>query len=147
MMTDHYPYRLAAVYPDQHTADTALDTVIATVTDDIRAVGLEPNASDVDAAIGQDSVTTGETLTRVAAGAPELFVSAPVVAPLIVLGYGGVLGGTAGSIHGLRLREHVFANLVKDALRADFHVVILHAASATARRQAATALDGTLSGH
>ena len=148
-MTDWYPYRLAAVYPDEHAAGAALDAVHATVTGDVRAIGLAPDAGDVDAAIGRDSAASQDATKRdtTAAGTPALFVSAPVVAPLIVLGYGGVLRGTAGSVHGLRLREHVFASLVKDALRANFHVVMLRAANPAAREQAATVLDETLHGY
>lgn len=151
MMADSYPYRLAAVYPDEPAADAALDAVIAEMAGDIRAVELPPDAGNVDGAIEPEAVCgdrwAGDASTPAASIASELYVSATVVAPLIVLGYGSVFGNTSGAIRGLRLRARVFTDLVKDALKADFHVVILHAANAGARRQAATVLDGTLPGH
>jgi hypothetical protein len=41
-----------------------------------------------------------------------------VVGPPIILGYGALIGSTAGAIRGLRLRENLLADLVKDALKA-----------------------------
>jgi hypothetical protein len=163
MKTEHFPYRLAAVYPDERTAEAALDAIDAAVTADVRVIDLGPDSSDVDSAIEpaprvvRDAVTrdtaiggvAGTAAGAVTAGAtaaimPALFVSAPVVAPLVVLGYGMVIGAAAGAIHGLRLRESLFTDVVRNALKAGYYVVLLHAANETARHQAESVINATL---
>ena len=124
---------------------------------------LEPGDSDADRALEPDPAETRDTVTSdavtggaagtlagaAAAGAaavvaPTLFVSAPVVGALVVLGYGAMIGGAAGAIHGLRLREGVLAGLVQDALKAGYYVVLVHAANDEAQRRAQGIVDETI---
>jgi hypothetical protein len=163
MKREHFPYKLAAIYPDERSADAAMDAIDAAVTADIRVTELGPYSGDVDRAIEADTGAVRDAVTRDAAAGgaagsavgaatagaaaaitPALFISAPVVAPLIILGYGAVIGATAGAIHGLRLRDNLFSDMVKDALMAGYYVVVLHAADETARRQADSVIEATL---
>jgi hypothetical protein len=129
----------------------------------VRVTHLAPGTAGVDLAIEPEIEETRDTLiektlTGGAVGtatgaavvgsaaiiAPALFVSAPVVGPLIVLGYGAMIGSTAGAIRGLRVRETLLAGLVKDALKAGFHVILAHTENPQAQHQAQTVIDGTL---
>jgi hypothetical protein len=135
--SEHYPHKVAAVYPDEQTAQVAVKALGSAALTDVRVVELAPGDADVNQAI-----TSGNGAAS--AEAPVLFVSAPVVAALIVLGYGAVIGKTAGAIYGLRLRERILAGLAKDSLKAGCHVVILHAASSAACRQAEAVIRESL---
>ena len=133
MTSEHYPYEVAAVYPDGRTAAAAVDALNASTLDDIRVIKLTPDAT-------AGSATTG----LAAATSPVLFVSAPVVGSMIVLGYGAVIGRTSGAIRGLRLSRDLLAGLVKDVLKAGYYVVILHAANNRAQRHAEAVINATL---
>jgi hypothetical protein len=83
-------------------------------------------------------------LTGAAAlGTPALFVSAPVVGSLMVLGYGALFGGMVGAIRGLGLRENMLSGLVKDALKAGYHAIIIHAANKDAQRRVQDVISKT----
>ena len=161
--SERYPHKVAAVYPDAATSESALLALDNAGLESVVVVRLDPGAGDIDVAIepereqtrnavARDTVAGGAAGTAagaVAAGAasvvaPTLFVSAPVVGPLIVLGYGAMIGGMAGAIRGLKLRENVLAGLVKDALQAGCHVVIVHAANEAAQQQVQAVIAETL---
>lgn len=163
MRTELYPHKIAAVYPHGGAAEAAVMELNTANLDNVQVVLLAPGAGEAELAIEPDPTATRDTVTRdavtgaaagtlagaAAAGAaavvaPTLFVSAPVVGSLIVLGYGAVIGGTAGAIHGLRLREGVLAGLVKDALKAGYYVVLVHAADDEAQRRAREIVDETV---
>ena len=133
MTSEHYPYEVAAVYPDGRTAAAAVDALNASTLDDIRVIKLTPDAT-------AGAATTG----LAAATSPVLFVSAPVVGSMIVLGYGAVIGRTSGAIRGLRLSRDLLAGLVQDVLKAGYYVVILHAANNRAQRHAEAVINATL---
>ena len=133
MTSEHYPYEVAAVYPDGRTAAAAVDALNASTLDDIRVIELTPDAT-------AGAATTG----LAAATSPVLFVSAPVVGSMIVLGYGAVIGRTSGAIRGLRLSRDLLAGLVKDVLKAGYYVVVLHAANNRAQRHAEAVINATL---
>lgn len=166
MKPEHFPHKLAAVYPDAQSAEAAMNAVTAAVTGDVRVIRIDPHSDNVDSAIEPEADAVRATVAREAviggvagsaAGAataglaaavvPALFISAPVVASLIVLGYGAVIGTTIGAVHGLRLHDNLFADLVKDALKAGYYVLVLNAANESARRQAENVLDATLPEH
>ena len=163
MNSEHYPCKVAAVYPDSATAEAAVHELNITDLGDIEVVRLEPGAHQVELAIEpereqtrdtvvNDTVTAsvvgtaaGAVLTGAAAlGAPALFVSAPVVGPLVVLGYGAMIGGTVGAIRGLKLRENMLSGLVKDALKEGYHVVIIHAASEQGQQRVQDVINTTM---
>jgi hypothetical protein len=133
MTSEHYPCEVAAVYPDGRTAAAAVDALNASTLDDIRVIELTPDATAIAATTGLAAATS-----------PVLFVSAPVVGSMIVLGYGAVIGRTSGAIRGLRLSRDLLAGLVKDVLKAGYYVVILHAANNRAQRHAEAVINATL---
>jgi len=163
MHTERYPHKVAAVYQDGAAAEAAAMALEAANLERVSVVRLAPGDSAVDLAIEPETVGARGTLVKdtavgaaagAAAGAvtggaaalatPALFISAPVVGPLVVLGYGAMIGSAAGAIRGLRLRETVLASLVKDALNAGYHCIIVHAADEQAQRRAQSVVDATV---
>jgi hypothetical protein len=163
MILEQYPYKVAAIYADAASADAAVSMLEDSGLGDARTIRLRPGQSGVDSAIEPESAGTRDTLTKdtltggiagagagtLVAGAvtaltPALFVSAPVVAPLVILGYGSLIGGTAGAVHGVRLRELALAGLVKDALKAGYHVVLVHSGSEQIRDRAQAVIGETM---
>lgn len=163
MIPEQYPYKLAAIYADAASANAAVGMLEHAGLGDARIIRLMPGQPGVDSAIEPESAGTRnsltmDTLTGGIAGAgagalmvgavtaltPALFVSAPVVAPLIILGYGSLIGGTAGAVHGVRLRELALAGLVKDALKAGYHVVMVHCANERIRERAQAVIGETM---
>jgi hypothetical protein len=158
-----YPHKVAAVYPDSTAAEAALNAFNLARLSGLRVTHLTPGSRDVDLEIEPEvdetrNTVVEDTLTGGAAGtatgaavagatallAPALFVSSPVIGPLVVLGYGAMIGSAAGAIRGLRLRETLLAGLVKDVLKAGFHVVLVHAETPEAQQQAQTVIDETM---
>ena len=163
MQTEHYPHKIAAVYQDNTAAEAAAMALDAADLGDVTIVRLAPGDSAVDLAIEPETRGTRGTLVKdtlagaavgtaagaVAGGAaalatPALFLSAPVVGPLVVLGYGAMIGSAAGAIRGLRMRENLLASLVKDALDAGYHCIIVHAANEEAEHRAQEVIDATV---
>jgi len=138
MTNEHLPYKVAAVYPDDRTAAAAMDALDAAALGDVRLVELAPDTGGVDQAVGPAAGGPAAT-------SPVLYVSAPVAGTLVVLGYGALIDAAAGTICGLRLRENLLVDLLKDALRAGFHVVLLLAANSETRRHAEAVISATLS--
>jgi hypothetical protein len=163
MQRQRYPYKAAAVYADAAGAEAAVEALEASDLDDIKVFHLDSGTSDPDEAIEPETQSTRDRLVKetaaggvagtgagaVAAGAaalvtPALFVSAPVVGPLIVLGYGAMIGGTVGAVHGLKLRENLLAGLVKDTLKAGYHVVLIHAPSEVVEHRVHEIIESTM---
>lgn len=163
MKNEHYAHKLAAIYPDTAAAESAVAALESEKTADIKVMKLAPNSGDISHAIEPETQATrdtlvGDTLTGGAAGTavgalaanaaavavPTLFVSAPIVGPLVVLGYGAMIGSTVGAIRGLKLQENLLAGLVKDALNAGYYAVIVHAENEAAHNRAKTIIDATL---
>jgi hypothetical protein len=163
MKNPHFPCKVAALYPDDRTASAAMKALDKAALEDVRVIGLAPDATNIDQAIAPETEAIRDSVARdtaaggaagipagaatagmAAAMAPALFVSAPVVSALIVLGYGAMIGGVAGAIRGLRLRESLLAGLVKDALKAGCYVLIVHAFSKAAQQRAEAVIGETL---
>lgn len=164
MKKAHYPHKVAAIYPGAAEAKAAVTALTDAKIGDIEIVQLTPGTEDPDIGIEPEADATRDTAVRdtlagaatgtvvgaAAAGATalvatSLFVSAPVVATLMALGYGTLLGGIAGAIRGLRLREGMLAGVIKDALKAGHHVVVVHVANDAIRDQVDDVLSTTLS--
>ncbi|MGD8312443.1 MAG: hypothetical protein PVJ66_07580, partial [Gammaproteobacteria bacterium] len=95
MTSEHYPYRIAAVYPDNRAVSAAMNALDATALEQVRVVELAPDATDIDRAIVRETGTRHDSVARDATGgaagtaadaatagapdavAPALFVSAP----------------------------------------------------------------------
>ena len=164
MNSEVYSNTIASVYPDEDSAQSAvkdlrdanIDGIVVRhmkpeASDDIERV-IEPDAEAVPGNVVKTSAVGGGAGTVAGAAvagtaavmAPTLFVSAPVIGPLMVLGYGAVIGGTVGAVKGLRLRTGMLSGLVKDALKDGHHVVIVHTASDEAQHDAETIIGDTL---
>lgn len=163
MKKEHYPHKVAAVYPDAVAAELAMMALREAGLGDVKIVRLKPGTQQADHAIEPETEATRDTMVKdtlvgsaagTVAGAAvagttalvstSLFVSAPVVGPLIVLGYGALIGGIAGAIRSLKVREDILAGVVKDALKAGYHVVIVHAAREEDSHLAQEVIDQTL---
>jgi len=143
--TERYPHKIAAIYSDADHADAVADVVLSAARGDALVMRLDPESSDVDRGIEPEQRATRNHFIRdlllgggagmaagsvgagaIAIGLPSLFVSVPVVGPLMVAGYGAMLGATAGGIKAFRLKEGLLADMVQDALERGFHVLVIH---------------------
>lgn len=90
----------------------------------------------VDGAIGTAVGTGIGALAQVAivAGSLSLFIASPLVAPLVMLGWGASLGGfigaAAGAKAGVRHKEGWLADLVRDAIASGQVVLVADTRSA-----------------
>lgn len=163
MRTGSYPHKIAAIYPDAQAADAARTIVEAAGLGDIELVhlhadsphigrGIEPEQAATRNRFIQDIVVgTGIGTAVGAAGAgaialalPSLFVSVPVVGPLMVAGYGASLGMTAGAVKALKVKEGLLSGMVQDAIKAGFHVLIVHSADDATHARAEAIVGSTL---
>lgn len=163
MQTEHYPHKIAGVYPNDASAQEAFDVLEDAKLGDIKLIHLMPGTSNIDAIIEPEGDEARDTVVKdTAAGgaagagagaalagtaavlAPTLFVSAPLVGPLMVLGYGSVIGATVGALRGIRLRKGVLSGLVKDSLNAGYHVILVHVTSNEARDRVDQVMAETL---
>lgn len=137
---------LAAVYPDAATARAAVAALDDAASDALEVMELTPDSSDTGLAdaTGPDNVQDALFSDSGAVTAPTLFVSAPVVGPLIVLGYGADIAGVAGAVRGLQLHRDLLAALLKDALAAGYYVVIVHAAGEDEQRRARDLINASM---
>lgn len=81
----------------------------------------------VDGAIGTAVGTGVGALTQIAlvTANVSLFVASPLIAPLVLLGWGAGLGGFLGATVGAAKKPKPFADLVKDAISNDQYVVVI----------------------
>ncbi|MDT8452579.1 MAG: hypothetical protein RQ936_07550 [Gammaproteobacteria bacterium] len=163
MKNEFHPHKVVAVYPGIAEAEAAVTALIDSKNDGIDIIQLAPGAKDIGMALDQETETTSNTITKdtaigsiagtatgaavagaVALVSSSLFISAPVVAPLILLGYGTLIGGIVGALRGPKLREGQLAGLVKDALDARCHAVIVHAENEKSRDSAQEVINLTM---
>lgn len=107
MQTEVLPHKVAAIYLNSESAEIAMSALYEAGFDASAVLHLDPNSTDVQQAIEPEQTATrnhfiqnilvgsgiGTAIGAVGAGAlamalPTLFVSAPVVGPLMVAGYG-----------------------------------------------------------
>lgn len=163
MNTEHYPHKLAAIYPDSDSTEVAKYNLRYAGLGDVRFVHLHADSAHVDRAIEPEQAETrnhfirdiliggviGSAVGAAGAGAlaldmPSLFVSAPVIGPLMVAGYSATLGATAGAIKGFKIKEGLLAGMVQDAIRNGFHVLIVHSPDDAIHMRAERAVARTL---
>lgn len=156
MKKESHPYKVAAIYPGIDEAEATVMALVDSKIDGIDIVQLAPGTEETGLAIENETEATLDTITRdagiggiagTAAGgaavlvASSLFVSAPIVGPLIMLGYGTLIGGIVGAIRGLKIREGQLAGLVNDALDAGYYAVVVHAENEQGRNRAQDVID------
>lgn len=163
MQTEQFPHKVAAIYTDAARVDAAIGALRDAAVGDVRLNRLAPDSPDPGRSIEPEQAGTrnrfivdilagtgiGTAMGAVGAGAiaiglPTLFVSAPVVGPLVVAGYGATLGATAGAIKAFRVKEGLLADVVKDSLDRGFHVLIVHAPDAETQERAEHVIEQTV---
>lgn len=84
-----------------------------------------------DGAIGTAVGTLAGAAGTVAIAAANLslFIASPVLATLVMLGWGASLGGVVGAVVGAQTRTGDVSDLVKDALASGHVVLVAHAQS------------------
>ncbi|MFO8003836.1 hypothetical protein [Thioalkalivibrio sp.] len=163
-----FTHELAGIYADKDAAQKAYQAFIEAGFDasEVRLItpdqapedsdavsqDIEPESGGTRDQIVKDTVAgtaAGGTAGAVGAGAiglmaPMLFAAAPVVAPLIVMGYGAAIGGMAGAITGLHVEKTRLAGIVEDALKGGFWVVLVHGRDEAAYRKASEVMESTV---
>jgi len=140
---DEYRHHVSGFFPDRDAAERALSALAARELPRARlhifdsqtafpvAVPKESEQAEskevlVDGAIGASVGSGLGALAGVAlvAANVSLFVAAPLIVPLVILGWGVSLGGFLGAAVGVGNKEGSFADLVRDAI-ASGQVVLL----------------------
>ena len=163
METEHYPHKVAAVYPSAAAAEAARQELLRAglVDIDIRQVG--PATSDLDARIEPEQrqtrnrfiedILTGTALGGVAGAAaagaaaalvPTLFVAAPVLGPLMAVGYAATLGGGAGAVKAFKVKEGMLAGVVEDAAKNGLCSLVIHTPDAETNARVEQIVERTL---
>lgn len=152
MKPERYPNMTAALYLDAVSANAVVSELRRIRPGALEVRQFTPGAPKTAAAVGavfracQESPDGGATPARPDATAiPTLFVSPPVVGPLVVLGYGSLFGDR-GSVRCLRLGRPALKDLLEDALDAGCHVVIVQAANDDIHRRVKDVLDKSVCG-
>lgn len=163
-----FNHELAGIYADNEAAEKAYEAFIkagfdasevrlitpdqAPETNDEVSRDIEPESGGTrDQIVKDTAIGTAAGVGAGAAGAgaiglmaPMLFAAAPVVAPLIVMGYGAAVGGMAGAITGLHVEKTRLAGIVQDALKGGFWVVLVHGRDEAAYRKASEVMEATV---
>lgn len=111
--------------PHTYTATENSDTVLKDIV--------------VDGAIGAAAGTgIGALLTAgMAAASVTLFVASPIIAPLVMLGWGASLGGLVGASVGTAQKARPLSDLVQDAITSGSLVVLVETLSPEETERAA----------
>jgi hypothetical protein len=163
-----FTHELAGIYADNDAAQKAYEAFIEAGFDasEVRLITPDQAPEDSDAVSQDIEPESGGTRDQIAkdtaigtaagvgagavgAGAiglmaPMLFASAPVVAPLIVMGYGAAVGGMGGAITGLHIEKTRLASMVRDALKGGFCIVLVHGRDEAAYRKASEVMESTV---
>ena len=163
METEHYPHKVAAVYASAAAAEAAQRELLEARLGDIVIREVGPNTLDADARIEPEQKQTrnsfikdilaggalGAAVGAAGAGAsaallPTLFVAAPVLGPLMVVGYAATLGGGAGAVKAFKIKEGVLAGVVEDAAKDGLYSLIVHAPDAETQAHVEEVIQRTL---
>jgi hypothetical protein len=163
METEHYPHKVAAVYSSAGAAQAAQQALLQAGLGDIVIRQVGPNTVDADARIEPEQKQTrnrfiqdilaggalGAAAGVAGAGAsaallPTLFVAAPVLGPLMVVGYAATLGGGAGAVKAFKIKEGILAGVVEDAAKDGLCSLIVHAPDAETNARVEQILEQTL---
>lgn len=140
---EQYTRKVSGIYPDQTTAEQAVKKLrengfpenqlrVINPHDPDPGAKLEPEGVEVAKEIGKDTMIgagAGGVLGIVgsaALGVAEvaLFVTTPILGTLMIATYAATVGGVAGYIKGLKIKETAFLGIVEDALKQGHWVVL-----------------------
>jgi len=143
---EQYPYKLSALYHEQSLAEQAQQALLQQgfPAAQLRIIGpddsstgekLEPEGDKLPSEITKDTAigtgvgagigATGSAAFAIAQTA--LFVTNPVLSALVVTGYAATVGGLAGAIKGIKLKETMFVGIVEQALQQGNWALVVHA--------------------
>lgn len=147
MLTEHYPHKLAAIFPDADGIEIARKSLVDAQLDDVVMMHLHSGSSRVGQAIEpEQAATRNHFILDILAGAgigallglmlaglvaamfPSVFSNVPVLGPLMVIGYVSSVGMIFGAIKSLRVKEGILSGKVQDALKEGSHVLLVHSA-------------------
>ena len=150
MESYEFKHELAGIYPDQGQARQAYDAFVEAGFGERELRLMTPEEFDTDpdqvsrdiepeSAGTRDQIIKDTAMGAAAGGgvgaagaagiglmAPALFAAGPVVAPLMVMGYGALIGGMGGAVSGLHLEKTHLAAVVEDALKGGMYAVLVH---------------------
>lgn len=145
MRIEHYPHKLAAIYPDAASTETARQTLASAHLGDVLMVHMHKGRSHISQAIEpEQAATRNHFIVDILAGTgigalagivvaaavavlvPSLFLNVPILGPLMVVGYIANVGMIFGAIKGLRVREGMLSGSVQDAINHGSHVLVVH---------------------
>lgn len=142
-----YPHKLAGIFPDTTSLAQAEQLFVEAgfnreqvnriqsdeaLREQERKIESESNGvrnefiRDISVGTGVGGVGGALGAAGIGLGLPALYVSAPVVAPLMVIGYAATIGGLAGAVHGLHVKEDVLTSVTEDALNNGYPVLMVH---------------------
>ncbi|MDY6979593.1 MAG: hypothetical protein SV201_06900 [Pseudomonadota bacterium] len=99
---------------------------------------------DISVGTGVGGVGGAIGAAGIGLGLPALYVSAPVVAPLMVIGYAATIGGLAGAVRGLHVKEDVLTAVVEDALHNGYPVLMVHTSDKSETEKAHELMESTM---
>lgn len=157
---ERYAYKLAGIYANRAAAEQALQHVVASGIDRAQVRCAWPDDQYVDRKVEPETVASRNHMVRntilgtVAGGivgliatvvialfTPALFASAPIWGPLIVTGYGAVIGLIVGALTGLRMREGRLATAIVDEVNRGGYAVIVQARDSREAQRAERLLE------
>lgn len=143
---EQYTHKVSAIYADEAAARQALQILRdhGFPEKQLRIIGphdlrpgakLEPEGIEVSKEIVKDTLIGGGVGGAVgAAGSAAmgaagvaLFVTNPVLATLMIVGYAATIGGIAGAIKGVKIKETAYIAIVEDALKQGHWAIVAHA--------------------
>lgn len=141
---EKYTHKFSALYHDEKLARQALqqlkdhdfsDNQLRLISPDDPEAGaqLEPEGNEIPKEIIRDTLVgagigggVGIAGTAVLAAETLLFATNPILGTLMAIGYGATIGGIAGAIKGLKVKETVFVGIVEQALQEGSWALVVH---------------------
>lgn len=157
---ERYTYKLAGIYGSRTAAEQALQHVVASGFDRTQVRCAWPDDQYVDRKVEPETKASRNHMLRntavgtlvggavgllataiIALFVPGMFASAPIWGPLIVTGYGAVIGLTVGAFTGLRMREGQLASAIVDEINRGGYAVIVQARDSREAQRAERLLE------
>ncbi len=157
-----YQHKLVAVYPDEASAKAAYQHFRAAGFGDAQLHRIAPHDANVDRKLEPDSRAVANPFIRagiighVVGGAlglgllayiwlahPSLFQAAPIIGPLMVVGYSAYMAALIWAFLAFRARQVGVDAQVSHALRQGYHVVVVHPSGAAQEKRGHEALRET----
>jgi hypothetical protein len=145
IIMEKYIHKFSALYHNEALARQALQQLQSHNFSDeqLRLIGpndadvgnqLEPEGDEIPKEVIRDTLVgagigggVGAASTAVLAAETVLFATNPILGGLMAIGYATTIGGLAGAIKGLKVKETIFVGVVEQALRQGSWALVVHA--------------------